>query len=301
MESRTGALVELSDQLADLVELAGGWVVKVDARSGHPASGIIWSGDGRIVTADHAIQREEDISVTLADGATHRARVVARDPGSDLALLSVDASALPTPEIAQRTDVHVGNIVLALGRPGGLMASFGVVSAVGGRWRTTTGGMLDAYVRSDAMLYSGFSGGPLVDVRGRLVAINSWTISRGAGFAVPAFVASKLIEALATGGIKRGYLGIATQPVTIADVLRSRLGIGQRSALMLVNVEPGSPADAAGLVMGDVLLSFDGVELHGPEDLQALLTADRIGRPVPTKLLRGGQLMEVSVTPGERS
>ncbi|ACZ43338.1 PDZ/DHR/GLGF domain protein [Thermobaculum terrenum ATCC BAA-798] len=301
MAEKQGALAELSDQLADVVEAAGTWVVRVDARRGHPASGIVWSADGRIVAADHTLEREEDIRVTLPNGESHRARLLARDPGADLALLAVEAEGLASPVLADPSEVRVGQIALALGRPSGLMASLGVVSALGGRWRTATGGVLDAYVRSDAMLYPGFSGGPLVDVRGRLVAINSWHLSGGAGFGLPAATAQRLVEALASGGVKRGYLGIATQPVAIDESLRARLGLSQGRALLLVGVEPGSPADRAGLLLGDVLLAFDNAELSGPEDLQALLTHDRVGRPVPIRVLRGGQLTELQVVPGERS
>ncbi|MDQ3855190.1 MAG: serine protease, partial [Chloroflexota bacterium] len=156
MESQSatssGQLAALSEELADAVELAARSVVRVDARRGNASSGIVWHGDGYILTADHTLEREEDINVGTGDGRTLKGRLVARDPGSDLALLKVDASDLTPAQLAQDSETKIGHLVLAVGRPGsaGVMASLGIISAKGGAWRTARGGQLDAFVRTDA-------------------------------------------------------------------------------------------------------------------------------------------------------
>ena len=177
--SSPSLLAGVSSELADAVERAGAGVVTVDSRRRHPATGIVWSADGLIATANHVVEREEEIEIGLPDGRTAGAALIGRDPGSDLALLRVDASDL-TP--LERTDAEprVGHLTLAIGRPGpsGPMASLGVVTAVGGPLRFRGGGALERYVRADVAMLPGFSGGPLVDSAGRLIGLNSSTLGR---------------------------------------------------------------------------------------------------------------------------
>lgn len=297
-----GVLAGLSEQLAGVVERAGQSVARVRARRGQGASGIVWSSDGRILTADHVLEREEEIGVELADGRALVASLVARDPGTDLALLRVDATGLSAATLGEDGAVRVGHLALALGRPGpgGLMASLGVIGALGGPWRTARGGQVAAFVRSDATLYPGFSGGPLIDARGRVVAVNSWTLSQGAGLALPVGVAARIAGALATGGVKRAYLGVGTQAVALPGGVRERLG-GQEQGLLLITVEAGGPAERSGLLVGDILVALDDLALTGTGDLQAALTPERAGQTAPVKLVRGGEVRELAVQVGVRS
>ncbi|MEJ7652363.1 MAG: S1C family serine protease [Chloroflexia bacterium] len=175
------------------------------------------------------------------------------------------------------------------------------MSALGGTWRTARGGQLDGYVRTDATLYPGFSGGPLVDASGRMVAVNSWTLSQGAGLAVPTGLAARVATALAGGGVKRPYLGVGTQTVALPAAVRSTLGSQQETGLMLVTVEADGPAERSGLLIGDVLLTMDDDSLHETNDLLGKLTSDRVGQSASVKFIRAGEVQEKLVTFGERT
>jgi S1-C subfamily serine protease len=196
-------------------------------------------------------------------------------------------------------ELKVGNLVLALGRPGRtVQATLGIVSALGGAWRTGAGGEIDHYLQTDVVMYPGFSGGPLVDAGGRVAGLNSSALARGVSAAVPAATVNKVVATLqAHGKMPRGYLGIGLQPVRLGDDLRQRTN--QETGLMLMSVEAGSPAHQAGLLQGDVLLSFDGQPVQGLDALQALLGVDRVGKSVPVQLARGGQLQTLNVTVGQ--
>jgi S1-C subfamily serine protease len=305
MTEQLDSLAALSDGLADAVARGARSTVLVDGRSRLPASGVVWSADGAgaaIVTADHVLERDDEISVGLPDGSEVAATIAGRDPGSDLAVLRVAASGLEAAEQAPEGGTRVGHLVLALGRPtaGGPQASLGVVSAIGGAWRTFRGGRVDGYLRPDVTFYPGFSGGPLVDARGRVAGINSSRLRRGAGLTIPsaavAGIAGTLLE---QGRIRRGYLGVASQPARLPEALAAQLD-GQDTGLLIVSVEGGSPADAAGLLIGDILVRIDGARLEDHAELQAALGADRVGRATPLTVLRGGEARELSVTVGER-
>jgi S1-C subfamily serine protease len=294
-------LTELSDALAAAVERAATSTVTVSARRRMPASGIVWA-EGVIVTADHIIEREDEITIRLADGREISATLAGRDPGSDLAVLRFTGGAAVA-ERAPGGSAKVGHMVLAVGRPGseGPMASLGVISAVGGPWRTVRGGQVDGYIRADVTLYPGFSGGPLVDTAGRVIGINSSRLGRGAGLTVPAAATAKVVDALLRQGrIRRGYLGIATQPVRLPDALKSPLG-GQETGLLIVTVEPDSAAGRGGLMIGDILVKMAGTPVRDTDDLQAQLGPDSVGKPATITILRGGEPREVTVTVGERA
>ncbi len=302
MAEGTTVLTELSDALANAVAKAGGSTVMVNARRRIPASGVAWSSDGIIVTSDHAIEREDEISVGLPDGGTAKATLVGRDPGSDIAVLRIDAGKVPAATLAPET-TRIGHLVLAVGRPveGDVMASFGVVGAIGGPWRTFRGGTVEGYIRSDVTFYPGFSGGPLVDGEGRVVGINSSRLGRGAGLTIPSAAVSHVVEQLIKGGrIRRGYLGIGSQPVRIPVGLAAKLGREQETGLLVVGVEPGSAADKGGLLVGDIMVAFADTPLRDTDDLQTQLGPDSVGQPRAVALLRGGEPATVTVTIGER-
>ncbi|OAI42797.1 signal protein PDZ [bacterium SCGC AG-212-C10] len=303
MDRETTALTELSDALAAAVERAGASIVTVNARRRISASGVVWSADGVIVTCDHVIERDENITVTLADGRELPATIAGRDPGTDIAVLKVQATGLTPVVRAADGSAKTGHIVLATGRPssGGPMASLGVISAVGGSWRTFRGHAVDGYLRTDASFFPGFSGGPLVDAAGAVVGIISSRLGRGAGLVLPVAVVAKVADQLSRQGkLRRGYLGISSQVVRLPGALSQQLS-GQEHGLLVVQVEPGSPAESGGLILGDILVAIGGSALNATDDLQASLGAERVGQATAITVLRGGEKRDLQVTIGERA
>lgn len=295
-------LAELSDQLAAAVERAARSTVLVSARRRIPASGIVWDAT-TVLTADHVIEQEEAISILLPDGSSHDATVVGRDPGSDLAILRVGAGTLEPAERAPDDSYHVGSLALAVGRPSeeGPMASFGIVSAISGPWRTRRGHRIANYLRSDTTFFPGFSGGPLVDAAGRVIGVNSSRLGRGAGLTIPLAAAAPIInDLLERGRVRRAYLGVSSQVVPLPSALAGQLN-GQQSGLLVVMVEQGSPADAAGLLVGDILARAGDTVLTDTESLQLQLTPERVGAAFPLTVLRGGTPREITITPADRA
>jgi S1-C subfamily serine protease len=297
-----GVLGQLSNELAEAVERAGAGSVTVYARQRMPATGIIWSEDGLIVSANHVVEQNEDIKVGLPDGRTVEATLVGRDAGSDIALLKVEATDL-TPQTRSGITVRPGNLVLAVGRPGpsGPMASFGVVSTVGGSWRPHRGGTVEGYIRADVAMLPGFSGGPLVDVEGNIIGLNSSTLGRGGGLTIPSGAIDTIVNGLKSHGkVRRGFLGIGAQAVGINPRLASELGLTQERGLVVVSIEPDGPAERDGLLLGDVIVAIAGLPVGSVEELQDRLSGDLVGTQVPIRLIRGGALTDATVTIGER-
>ncbi len=295
----TNVLTELSEALAQTVATAGPAVVRVEGRRRLPASGFVWSADGIIVTANHVVKKDGKLAVGLQDGESLKAELVGRDPSTDLAVLKVDASSLETAQRASG-DMGVGHMVLALGRPGRtVQATLGIISALGDSWRTGMGGQIDRYLQTDVVMYPGFSGGPLVDTRGQVLGLNTSALLRGISLTVPAATLERVVVALVTHGrLQRGFLGVSTQPVRLPEAVKSTLE--QETGLLIVSVEPGSPADEGGLVMGDAIVGLDGESIRHHDDLLALLTGDRVGQKVPMKIVRGGEVRSINVKIGER-
>ncbi len=293
--SDTNTLTAFSDGLAAAVETAGQSIVRVDARDRMPATGIVWSADGLIVTAHHVVQRDEDISVGLPDGSSVAATLIGRDPSTDIALLRAESASLTPATWVDAADLKVGNLALALGRPGRtVQATLGVVSALGDTWRTGAGGTIDRYLQTDVVMYPGFSGGPLVDVTGRVVGLNSSALARGVSVALPAETVRRIAETLlAHGKVRRGYLGVSTQRVRLPANLAEQLG--QETGLLIGAVVPDSPAEKAGLFLGDTIVAVAGEPVRHHDDLLAKLSGDRVGQSVPINIVRGGQVIEVPV------
>ncbi|MBI5301053.1 MAG: trypsin-like peptidase domain-containing protein [Chloroflexi bacterium] len=293
-------LSDLSQTLAASVESAGAGIVRVEARPRLPASGIVWSNDGVIVTAHHIVEQDENIGIGLPDGRTATAKLVGRDPTTDLAVLRADAKGLTTRPWVETASLKVGHIVLALGRPGqNVMATLGVVSALGESWRTPAGGKLDAYLQTDVVMYPGFSGGPLVDADGQFAGLNTSALLRGVSITVPTATIRQVVETLLTKGrISRGYLGVGAQPVRLPDALAQQLK--QETGLLVVSVEPNGPADKAGLFLGDVIVAVEGAPIRHLDDLLGALSSDRVGAAVRVKIVRGGVTQDKSAVVGER-
>lgn len=305
MSTMDNALTALSSAMADAVASAGASVVTVNARRHIGASGVVWQSGGIIVTTDHGVERDEAITVGLPSGETVDAVLVGRDASTDLAVLRLAggdygvavASTTPT------TDVKVGHLALAIGRPGGvgLAASMGVVGSVDGQWRTPRGGVIDALIRADITMYPGFSGGPLAAADGSVVGINTSGLARGMGLTIPAQTVTRVVQALlARGRMSRGYLGVGMQAVALSESLRGSLNIAQSKGLMLVNVEAHSPAEQAGLLLGDILIGIDQTTIEDTGEIQRFLDPDSVGKALEVRIVRGGALTTVAVTVGER-
>ncbi len=284
-------LAALSTELAAIVERTGPSVVAVHARPRFSSSGVFWR-PGVIVTAEHTIRREEEITVTLPDGSSAPAALAGSDAGTDVAVLKVDSTAPVIPRASG--DPSPGNLALALGRSenSGVNATLGIVSAVSGEWRTWRGGRLDRYIRLDLTLYPGSSGGPVVNTAGEALGIATSALSRIAGLAIPAATVDRVVdEILARGRVARGYLGVGLQPVELPD---------HHKGLIVLSLEPEGPASRAGVLIGDILVELGGKAVSDTEDIQTALESRAVGQPVEAVFLRGGVSRKIAITVGER-
>ncbi|MFZ1595357.1 MAG: trypsin-like peptidase domain-containing protein [Anaerolineae bacterium] len=298
-------LQDFSDALALTVEGTGPAVVRVEARRRLPATGIVWSAAGVIVTAHHVVEQDDHVGIGLHDGSTLSARLLGRDPTTDVAVLQAQIGQgqlpLTVPTWADPADLRVGHLALALGRPGQrVLATFGIISALGEGWRTPAGGEVDHYLQSDVVMLPGFSGGPLVDAAGHIIGMNTSAMLRGVSLTIPAPTLRRVVETiLSHGHVRRGYLGVSAQAARLPALLAQQLQ--QESGLLLGSVEADGPADKAGLFMGDTLISLDNQPVRHLDDLMALLTGERVGRPLSARIVRGGQVQTLDVVIGERS
>lgn len=292
--------VELSNGMAAAVKAASSAVVRVEGRRRLPATGIVWSNDGLILTASHVVRQNKGIVVGLADGRSLNAELAGRDKTTDLALLRVEAGELTTLPQASPEETAVGQVVIALGRPGNtVQATLGIVSAYADAWRTRRGGMIDNYLQTDVLMYPGFSGGPLIDAQARLVGLNSSALHPGISVSIPTNALQRIVGTLsAHGRIRRGYLGVSTQRVGLPRGVQESLG--QKRGLLVVAVEPDSPAENGGLILGDTIIGIGEGIVRSHDDLLAQLSADMVDQKVPVKLLRGGEVITVNVKIGER-
>ena len=296
-------LQSLSNDLTAAVDRGGRSVFGVNGRARLGSTGVHWR-QGLVVTADHTVQVDVRMELrdgrrhsTLRDGRSLTARVAGRDPTIDIAVLKVDAPGVEVAEVADSDAVRVGHIVLALGS--GPRASWGVVSSIGeGRRARSAAGDL---FHLDLTLYPGFSGGPLVDVQGRVIGINTSGSSRHWQLAIPAAAVNRVVdELLRRGRIPRAYLGVSTQPVRLPEALRQKLNLDQPTAVIVVEVQSGSPAAAAGLSIGDVIVSLGATRITDPTDLKSALRPDKVGESITASVVRGGEPRDLQVTVGER-
>ena len=280
-------LQTLSNQFADVVSSIAASVVQVQR-----VSGVVYANDV-VLTNARALGREDGLHVRTHDGRALDGQLHGWDPATGLAL--VRASGLnATAAKAAEEPARVGNLAIAVGRSwsNAVTASVGIVSIIGGPLRTGRGRSIDEVIRTTAPMHEGFAGGAFVDMSGRVIGIATAASIRGLGVIIPAAIAWKTAAALLEHGrIRRGYLGVAGQPV--------RLGEDQR-ALLIVDVKDDSPAAIAGLRVGDSIVKFDGLPVEDPEDLLDLLTEDRVGKSVAVGIVRGDSSKDVKVTVGER-
>jgi len=286
-------LVALSNELAGAVEQAGRSVVAVNARPRFASSGVIWR-PGIVVTAEHTIRRREEIGIALPDGRTTSATLAGRDPGTDLAVLKLAENGTPPATFGSPETLKPGQVVLAIGRSpdSGVNATMGIMSAVGGPWRSWRGGQIDQYLRLDLTLYPASSGGAVVDTAGRVLGISTSALSRIAGLAIPASTVNRVVdELLRSGHVARGYLGLGLHPVALPD---------GANGLIVLSAEQDGPAARAGVIIGDILVSLAGKAVADTDDIQSTLDTASIGKQIPARIVRGGKVIELSITVGER-
>jgi S1-C subfamily serine protease len=294
----TELLTSFSNQIADVVAAAAPSVVQVQGRR-RPASGLVYA-DGVVLTTARALGREDGLRVRRADGEAFDAELAGWDPATGLAALRVPGLGAAPIQVSS-TPPRVGHLAVAVARSwsNAITASAGLVSVIGGPLPTGRRRAIDEVIRTSAPMHDGFAGGAFLDTAGGLIGVATAAAIRGLGVVIPAAIAWKTAETvLAHGRLKRGYLGIAGQPVALPDAQRG--SDGREEALLVVGVTSGSPAAAAGVLVGDLVVAFDGQPIESPEDLLDLLLGDRVGRQIPLRVLRGGTASDLTVTVGER-
>ncbi|HKW74796.1 MAG TPA: trypsin-like peptidase domain-containing protein [Terriglobales bacterium] len=295
------ALIDFSNELAEAVEQAGKSVVVIPEGGQSGVSGTVWR-QGIVVTAEHTIRGRQEVSVVLSRGETAKAAVAGRDSTTDLAVLKVAGGNIAPARLADPAQLRVGHLALAIGRRSdeGLCASYGVVSAIGGEWRTWQGGRIDRFLRLDLLPFTGFSGGPVVDVQGQVLGINT-SGPRRSVLTIPRTTVDRVVtQLLEKGHIARGYLGAGLQPVQLPATIRKGAAEKYDRGLLIVTVAPDGPAEKAGLLLGDILLALEGKSVSEPGDVQAALDSESVGKTLSALLLRGGKAVESNITIGER-
>lgn len=289
-------LSALSNALAAAVDRAGGSVFGVNARPRLGSTGVLWR-PGLVVTANHTVHVDDEITVTRPDGRVVSADLAGRDPAIDLAVLKVEASDVRVADVGDSGSVRMGHIVLALG--GGPRASWGIVSAIGPeRGHRKAAGELFSL---DLTLYPGFSGGPLVNTEGHVVGLTTSGTSRQLQLAVPAATVNGVLDELVRRGrIPHAYLGVATQHVRLPETVRERLSLAQHTAVIVVDVQPGSPAASGGLSIGDVIVSLGGTAVTDPVDLKRVLRPERVGQRLSVSIWRGDEPRDLEIVVAER-
>ena len=296
----SNSLVEFSNELANAVEHAGKSVVTVLEGGREGVSGTIWR-EGLAITAEHTIRGRDEVTVLLPSGDRIKARVAGRDHGTDIAILDVPAGLAAT-SIADDSQSKVGHIVLAVGRRDaeGVAATYGMISAIGGPWRTWQGARVDRWLRLDLNPFTGFSGGPIVNVAGEALGMAT-SGPRRTAVVIPASTVHRVVDQLRQRGrIARGYLGIGMQPVAFPEAARQQLGLSAERGLLVVAVAEGSPAEKAGILLGDLIVTAQGSSVQTIQALQPFLDAENVGKPIAMEVVRGGQLVKLSVTIGEK-
>jgi S1-C subfamily serine protease len=302
VQNMSTELIDLSNALARETDRAAASIVAVHTEARGSSSGVVWR-NGMIVTSEHALRRDEEIHVTLPDGRVVPAALAGRDASTDLAVLKCAEAASPVAEISDAATIKPGSLVLVVGRTraSGPVAALGAVSLVAPERRTWIGAPLSPYVRLDVGLQPTAVGGAVIDAYGRAIGMATPRFARFGAIAVPASAVNRVADALLrTGHIPHGYLGVGLHPIRLPDALRQTLQRNEKTAAMVIEVEPDGPAHKAGIMIGDLLISFGAQPITRVEDVHAQLAAEAIGKPVVVKLVRGGAAQEASIVVGER-
>lgn len=294
-------LVAFSNELAALAARVSPSIVSVHGRRHIPSSGVCWRNDV-IVTTEHSLRRDDEIPLTLGDGRQATGALIGRDRGTDIAALRVDGLSLPLAESAAG-EPHPGEITLVVGRSpnSGPNVSMGIISAVSGPWRTWRGGELERYIRLDATVFPGSSGGAVVDHRGRVIGIATSALSRIAGLAIPANTVNRVLDLLQrSGSVPQAYLGVGLQTVSLPESFQKKFMLPGAQRIMVLNIESAGPAEKGGILVGDIVLDIEGKAVQTIEELQSVLSSDKVGKTLRLRVIRGGELKELTPVVGDR-
>ncbi len=295
-------LIDLSNALSRSIEDAATNLVAVHTEARGSSSGVVWR-PGVVVTAEHALRRDEEIQLTLPDGHIAAATLAGRDPSTDIAVLKCAEADAGVREFGDVASLKPGNLALVAGRTraSGPVAGMAVVSMVVAERRTWTGASLAPYVRLDIALQPTAAGGVVVDVHSRAVGIVTSRFARFGAILIPAPTVNRVVDTLLQKGrIPRGYLGVGLQPIRLPDSLRQSLQRDERTAAIVLEVEPDGPAGKAGIVIGDILVSLADRAVTRVEDVYSQLPGEAIAKPLALKYIRGGAVQETKVVVGER-
>jgi len=296
-------LIALSEALAQVTDRAAASTVAVHTEARGSSSGVVWRS-GVIVTAEHALRRDEDIQVTLADGRVVSATLAGRDPSTDLAVLKCAEATSSASETSDVASVKPGSLALVVGRTraSGPVAALGAISLVVAERRTWTGAALAPYIRLDIGVQATAVGGAVIDAHGQVIGIATPRFARFGAIAVPAPAVNRVVDVLLQKGrIPRGYLGVGLQPVRLPDALRRTLKRDDKTAAIVLEVEPEGPAHKAGIVIGDIFVALADHAVARLEDVHGQLGAESIGKSLSLKFVRGGALQEANIVVGERA
>ena len=292
----------LSREFADATAKAGALAVAVHTEPRGSSSGVIWR-PGIIVTAEHALQRDEEIRVTLPDGQIADAKLAGRDPSTDIAVLKCELATKSVSSFGDTSALRPGNVTLVVGRTraSGPVAALAFVSLVADERRLWGGSTLSPYVRLDVALQRTGAGGAVIDEEGRVAGLVTPKFAPSGALALPVATVDRVVNALLEKGrIPRGYLGVGLQPIRLPENLRETLQRREKTAAIVLEVEQGGPAHKAGVVIGDILVAINGKPVTRLEDVQTHLAGENIGKSVTTQFLRGGAPREISIAVSER-
>jgi S1-C subfamily serine protease len=298
----SSSLTTFSEAIADLVEGAASFTATVHGRRRLPATGIVWAED-LIVSANHVVERDDDIEVAVSAGERRAATVAGRDPATDLVLLRVEGGGL-TPAPRAGRSARPGNLGVAIGRAraGAPHVSIGVINAVDYAVRVGPSRIIEPVLQSEIVMLPGFSGGPLLNAAGEILGINSSHIGRGNSLTLSVEAIAPILDALATHGkLRRGYLGIGAQAVGISASQVKDASLAQEVGLVILSIDDGGPAQQAGLLIGDIVIAVGGAPVASVDDLVEHLPGELIGSRTPVTIVRGSERQDVAVTVGERA
>jgi serine protease DegQ len=292
---------ELSNEISQAVQALGKSVVTVQGRGGRTSSGIIYD-ESTVITAAHSISEQENIRVWISPDQPIVARIAGRDSGSDLAVLKVDAKLAGSAVFTNDPQLAVGQLVVAVARTwrGNLVASAGILSGVMGEWHTFRGKKIEAFIRPDLTLYRGFSGGALIAPDQKIIGMNTAALRRGSPLTLPYSTIKRITPILIEKGhLPSPYLGVGLQPVRVPESSKQKLNLTQHTGALVVHVEADSPADQAGILVGDILLKV-GDAKFGEERTTSILSRLNPGQSASVTGIRGGQQFSSNVNVGER-
>ncbi len=300
MES-AGTWSGLSRSFTDTIEAVQDGIVTVHGGGRSTVSGVIWR-PGVIVTVRHGLRRSDSLQVAF-HSEPFAATLAGSDAGTDLAVLRVEQNIGKPVDSMGAPQVRVGEVVLAVGRSGlgDLSASAGIIARLGSAWRTWRGGQMDRLVRPDLRLYVGQSGSALVNENRHVLGINSAALARQAVITIPTSTIDRVVDAiLERGHVPRPFLGAAMQAVPVPEASRSHFAAGVDEALLVLHVEPNAPAAAGGILVGDLVLSVNGLIVHNVHQVQHQLARLAVGDVVPVAVIRGGVRIDLTVTLADR-